>query len=288
MEMFYFLAENSVRIWERLGWAKEKKIRISETTITENILFDFWFANKHFDMPIEIYEAKNEKAEGNDLEIYVETEKGYLLFACQAKKIQARDKYSSIPHKGRGGSQVDLLLSFAKRKRGLACYLFYNFSNNLDVFDIEQETQADINNFGCTIASAACVKDNFYSDEVSLKNPRWKIPTFFDLHPNMAVPLHWAVSNMLNDTQSSILSYLGFRNVDNCKYYTREELEEDERWKYIRELGQIGRIGPDPRDKAAFKIQADESNAFRPKYRLLISKQQEDNVPNKRSITKLT
>jgi hypothetical protein len=64
------------------------------------------------DNSIQIYESRNESANGNDLEVYIEIEYNkYIYLAIQAKRLYIKSqKYKAISHKVNKTYQIDLLL----------------------------------------------------------------------------------------------------------------------------------------------------------------------------------
>jgi hypothetical protein len=67
-DLYSFLQLYSVQTWNKIGFVRRKKgLKISETTITQNLIFDFWQLAAASKLPVELYESKNEKANGNDL-----------------------------------------------------------------------------------------------------------------------------------------------------------------------------------------------------------------------------
>jgi len=105
---------------------------------------------------------KNEKADGNDLEIFVETRNGYVYFPCQAKIIKDKDKYTNIAYK----AQIDLLINHAHEKKGIPAYLLYNYTKDYNRLNkMERSGWNDIECFGLSLANAISIKDNFYITE---------------------------------------------------------------------------------------------------------------------------
>jgi hypothetical protein len=155
----------SVQIWNKIGFVRNRKgLKISETTITQNLIFDFWQLAAASKLPVEIYESRNEKANGNDLEIFVETSKGFISFPCQAKIIQKNNHYNSIHHRNKNNSvyQIDMLIEYADRNRGIPIYLLYNYCNNFKHCQkVEELTGYEIENYGCSIVNANFIKENF-------------------------------------------------------------------------------------------------------------------------------
>lgn len=170
----------SFETWDRLGFSERVGSTLSEPTITENLLYEIQkYKDKHHDRSIHIYEAKNEKTNGNDLEVYMEIAKNeYLFLAIQAKKLHIKEqKYKYISHKVSGNLQIDLLINYASKKHGVPLYLFYNYSPNLAVKNNKK--------YGCSFACAHHIKNN-YSPNTSKKS--WSIPTFNNLHTKHAIP----------------------------------------------------------------------------------------------------
>lgn len=160
-------------VWDRMKFASETNSKISETTLTENLLFMInKYRSNSKDKSIRIYESKDEKANGNDLEIYLEISKNkYILLVIQAKKLYTKEqKYKAINHKIGANYQIDLLENYANSKNGLPLYLLYNFSPNC-IFKNKKH-------FGCTLIDALQIKKDYYPKS----SMHWKIPSFNDLH----------------------------------------------------------------------------------------------------------
>jgi hypothetical protein len=229
-------------VWDRMKFALETNSKISETTLTENLLF---IINKYRirsgDNSVRIYESKDEKTNGNDLEIYLEIAKNkYILLAVQAKKLYTKEqKYKAINHKIDADFQIDLLLHYANSKKGLALYLLYNYAPDC--------THANKEHFGCTLIEALYIKDIYYPKT----KKRWKIPTFNDLHrcnhklyvywfkfirpyftfSRYAVPWHLLASNRCF---KSYVDYYNANNSQPLKEYRQNEIIGDE-WIEVKE-----------------------------------------------------
>ncbi|MBV5335244.1 MAG: hypothetical protein JZU49_05505, partial [Sulfuricurvum sp.] len=77
--------EIATNIWDRIPFSYQWGFKYSEVTITENLLFDIHRFANNSSMVINIYEAKNEKANGNDLELCLEVQPDkYIVFVIQA------------------------------------------------------------------------------------------------------------------------------------------------------------------------------------------------------------
>lgn len=59
----------ALSVWERIKFTHtHKNLKIYETTITQNLLFDINFVKSLYTrLPISIYEARNENTNGNDI-----------------------------------------------------------------------------------------------------------------------------------------------------------------------------------------------------------------------------
>ena len=67
---------------------------MNEVTITQNLVREFWVDSRVFDLPIRIFESRNEKANGNDLEVLIETNLGYVMLPIQVKIIKENEEHA--------------------------------------------------------------------------------------------------------------------------------------------------------------------------------------------------
>ncbi len=264
-----------VQTWNKIGFARNRKgLKINETTITQNLVFDFWLLAAESNLPIELYESKNEKANGNDLEIIVETDKGFLLFPCQAKIIQKNNSYSTIHHKNKSRSayQMDMLLNYANRNKGIPIYLFYNiYSNYKRCYQIEEEVGFPLDYFGCSIISTNYLKENF---PVKKKNEKGKtvIPSFEDLHPFIALAIHDFFKDVQARDINQLLNFIGHSQND-IHYYTEAELQNDKLWKDMAPLPAIGFIIDEEKHKTLLNLLGNKViPVFNPRFRIIITK----------------
>ena len=271
-------------VWDRMKFASETSSKISETTLTENLLF---MINKYRisakDNSIRIYESKDEKANGNDLEIYLEISKNrYILLVIQAKKLYIKEqKYKAINHKINGIYQINLLEDYANRKNGLALYLLYNFSPNC-IFKNKEH-------FGCTLIETSFIKKNYYP---KISTGHWKIPSFNKLHKcyaslgfknscfhflEYAVPWHFLANNKyLKDK----VHYYN-KNTQQLKEYTEDEIVDHKIDEWIE-------IGPEKVSDECIEVEkynVSEKNSdyeekfqkrFKPKFKMLIGLEKDD------------
>jgi hypothetical protein len=118
----------SASVWGRIGFCRlVAKMNVYETSITQELVYQFWQLARHFKLPIELFQSKDEKANGNDLEIGIQTKHGYFRVPCQAKIVGKNSRYAAFLHKVRGVYQLDALLAYGRKVRGLPLYLMYNF-----------------------------------------------------------------------------------------------------------------------------------------------------------------
>lgn len=266
-----WLKSYSAHTWSRLAFAyhHHRRLRLHETTITQMLVFDFWCSARSTKLPIEIYESRDEKSNGDDLEIVLETAKGYLLMPCQAKAIQTGNQYSSIPHEVRGKQQIDLLLDYARKVKGYPVYMFYNYcSNNTVNRIIEGISGIDIDEYGCSMISADYLKDHYYVSTGKERKLGWEIPTFKDLHINEGIPFH----NFICSNESIIESILNSKYTkqgEGLAFYSKEDITEAKMWKNLTPPPSLSGIQID----ASTQNLIDESiyAEFNPKFRIVLS-----------------
>lgn len=236
--------EISSSIWDRIPFSYNIGFRYSEVTITENLLFDIHKFNvNNPTLKINIYEAKNEKANGNDLELCLEIEPNkYVILVIQAKKLYfTTQKYRSISHKVNGTYQIDLLEDYAKRQKAIPLYMFYNYAP-----DFKNKNKKY---YGCTLVFSQFIRKHYYLKASSFS---WKIPTFDELHQNHhAVPLHTLALSGLQIKKTIDKCY------KNYNVYTKDELIDNKRWVEIF----------DKNNQDFSKYISDE---FEPKYRVIL------------------
>ncbi|MEO7214956.1 hypothetical protein [Mucilaginibacter sp.] len=264
-----FLYEYASRVWHRIHFARERNQRISETTVTENLIFDFWYKNKNGNAAIEIYEAKDEKRHGNDLEIFIETRRGYLLMACQAKILNKQNKYPNISHKVGDIYQIDLLLEYAKNKGGLASYLFYNYTFDHDTLDrLEATGKYKHAQFGLTACNAELIKLKFFKPGANaLGKQRVKIPKFEDIHPLHGFPLPEMIRILRDETALDTIEELANYIDIPITYYAKKEITGDYHWEPLVAPSKIS--GITARTKT-FSPQNQLKPGFNPKYRIVL------------------
>lgn len=234
----------SSSIWDRIPFSYNIGFRYSEVTITENLLFDIHKFNvNNPTLKINIYEAKNEKANGNDLELCLEIEPNkYVILVIQAKKLYfTTQKYRSISHKVNGTYQIDLLEDYAKRQKAIPLYMLYNYAP-----DFKNKNKKY---YGCTLAFSQFIREHYY---LKVSPVRWKIPTFDELHQeHYTIPLYALSLNGLK-IKKTIDKYCKDYDI-----YTKNELIANNRWIEIF-------------DKNNKDFSTYTSDEFEPKYRVIL------------------
>ena len=196
IELSTLLRNLSCETWERIGFSRNRSgLKIFETTVTQNLIF-----NIHRQKPDNfiIYEAIDEKTNGNDIELFVETKEGFLFLAIQSKIIYKTEKYPQMEH----GNQLDNLMNYALLRGGISFYLLYNYSKDFMFKDAVCGIPCNEKDFGCTLIGADYLSRNYATKKTNKHGEKkWLIPSFSDLHPQYAIP--WFI----------LTSY--FRNIDN-------------------------------------------------------------------------
>jgi hypothetical protein len=262
-----FLEEYSRKTWDRIRFTRKLRGRISETTITENLLFDFWNQAAYNKLPIIIYEAKNEKANGNDLEIFIETPNGYLLVVCQAKIVNVKGKYASLFHKSGGELQLNLLIRYAEKFGAYPAYLFYN---HLPFFLQSSLFQAitDERTYGITVAGA--VPLYMMMDIFKIFGKSMRVPSFNDFHPHLATPLPRFICDLLSGRTDPGSFDLRLAKIQ-VRYYEDEDVRDEENWRRVLPPAQIGFVDL---KKEGGRIEPErllDNGSFNPKYRIVFS-----------------
>lgn len=264
-----FLKLSAVQVWNRIEFVRDRKyLRLNETTLTQNLLFDFWQLAKGTNLPIELYEAKNEKANGNDLEIFVETHEGFLFFPCQAKIIRNNNRYISLHHGNKSNAtyQMDLLTDYAKLNSGQPIYLLYNHYSDLQKsIDMEEQVGFPLEFFGCSIVSAHYLKQHFPPEPVVGKSRR-VVPSFQDLHPHPAIPLHEFVSAIQTGGEQDIKFFL---EKGKPYYFSRSEMLADSNWRNLNPVPAIGFITDEQQVRNKKTPGELDFPGFKPGYRLV-------------------
>ena len=227
---FFQLQSNYV--WQRIGFARKTNLRISETTITEELLYHFYQYVETFSVPIRVFESIEEYRNGSDLEILIAAGKGYILLACQAKISYKNGRYKSFFHKVGGKRQLDLLRAYALKHGGVGLYLLYNFLPSV-LMCKEIEAIKNIEDQGITQVAADDIHDWIAGFDALKK--KVKVPGFNEFHPKFATPLHELICELLKDSEAHLEKFPeGY--YSKRKFYSEYEVRSDEAWRETTEL----------------------------------------------------
>ena len=273
----------STKVWNRLHFSYNvASLSCNETTLTENLLFEFYRLGKEYSQSIQLYESKDERINGSDMELFVECQEGFVCMPIQAKRLYPSGKYEKIKYKNSEHYQIDALLEYSKKVKGLPLYLFYNYNYHNTLFEFLNETIPkhyfyldDIDSnifasfpyelFGCTIADAS--KTCELISEIDSK-----IPKFDTLHCGTAVPLY-----MLGELACGFIDLDHFQALihhkSKLKYYPKSFVENEGFWRNITPPTMLGGL-PNERETIQ-SIPVELLNDFQPKYRLVLYKTEE-------------
>lgn len=79
----------SIETWKRMEHAYLKRgMKVFETTITQNLIFTINAFNEQYNLNIDIFEAADERTNGNDFELIIRfpNEECRILCSCTIKK----------------------------------------------------------------------------------------------------------------------------------------------------------------------------------------------------------
>jgi len=190
-----FLLNQSVKAWNMIKFYRDRNDRISETTITEQLIYEIESGIDDHKYPIRLFESRKENVNGNDLEIFINTANGYVLLPCQSKITNREYKYEKFWHTVNESRQISLLCNYAKSFGGIPAYLLYNY--------IPLEAQSDAfkkithqERYGITFTEATPFLHVMKG--MQLSGTPLKPPTFNSLHPHPAKPLHMVVCDLIN------------------------------------------------------------------------------------------
>lgn len=264
-ELSDLLKAFSQRTWRRLGFCQRyKEVKTYEITITQNLIFDLLeFAQLTENPKLRLLEARDESANGNDIEVFVQHGDGYILFPTQAKSLYPSGKYEKINHQSGGKFQLHALLEYAIKRQGIPLYLFYNYYPHWkDVAAWEDALGFGHDCFGCSLVNAHLIAGRYFDDASVL----WSIPGFLDLHPQPAMPLF----QLVDVEQVKILWENSKKHVPELALYTDKEVFDKRYW--------IDRTPPPaisglPKEVHFFQgVVEFDVPEFKPKFRMILSK----------------
>ena len=246
-ELFKLLA---IETWKRIEYAYIKdRIKVYETTLTQNLIFSINAYNDQYGLNIEIFEAINENANGNDLELIIRYPGEGLEFYApvQAKKVYKNGRYLSMDH----GDQIESLLKYAEGTKSEPFYLLYNYTPSPLKPSVTLTSPNALT--GCTLISAHHLFNNYYNARLRRKadgstEAAWIIPNFFDLNPSPAFAWHEIVcpgkavelQGILKEKQIRKASETSTALVPlsqfNRSFYPINTFQKDSGWINIKDL----------------------------------------------------
>lgn len=279
-----WVAYFSALTWEAYSFPhKSPALPTYETETTNRLVKELFKAILEYPLPIRIFQAKNEKVNGNDLELVLPTKKGmYIRFFCQAKRIEfdknnPNGKYNlSRTQRNNKTEQIERLLRYGEKNndlpiKGFPIYMFYNYSEE----NIKLDKCANGNKelYGCTLTSA------HYLASMYLVNGKMKTANFKELHPP-SKPLVILSEMVETDFIKSLGSKFG--KITNLKEYpckplsyTEKELYNEGFWDEIfpRFDEDDSRRSQTDQELERFKklLKADNYDTFSPAYRIVFT-----------------
>ncbi|MCB4762703.1 MAG: hypothetical protein LGB78_02140 [Sulfurovum sp.] len=242
--------------WDRIGFARSRAgFRIFETTITQNILFELKkFSESSGNNSIELFEARDEKRNGNDIDLFVQYGDGdrYIFFPLQAKILYSNTKYSKMEH----GNQILDLIDYATKADGIPMYLLYNHTSDIS-----------LKKYGCSVVSAIHLRDHYADKRTYKGTKKWKIPTFDDLHPSYAEPWQEFFCIFLNIVSSKSIPpdnglFSRLEAIETIQTYQKDTLLDDTEWMTMK-----------GNSKNSQTIKDEHIQGFAPAYRIILSKE---------------
>lgn len=288
MNITDWLKAISINTWNRLDFVfKLSKSKCSETTLTENLLFEFYTLGSNFQGSVQFFVSNDERISGSDLELFVELKKGFVCFPIQAKRLYPSGNYEKLNYMSNGVLQISKLLDYSEKMKGVPLYLLYNYPYNESVYEIlnnsipnhyptESNSGADIFDgyeyeiFGCTIANGSRVLQEFFGTTPNTKS-------FINFHNGLAIPLY-----LIGELARAKIDFdyfqslLGYKN--EVKYYDRDEVENYKSWTNFTPMPGIGDISRSIKI-SEFKHDFD-FESFEPKFRIVLYSNEELERPN--------
>jgi hypothetical protein len=250
--------------WSRIAFTwQNNRGKLFETTLTQDLIFWLYQMGHYTDLPFELWESQDETANGNDLELAVQTPNGYLLFPCQAKKITPLHKYPKLNHSVNGVQQIYSLLKYSHNNNGMGIYLFYNCCQDRNHTSKHWHGDFDkISSYGCSVVPADFLNDTYLTDI------RWKIPTFQELHPKAGVPFHQFIEELITNSAFSNKLWDYYYKDASMSYFSYEDLYNPEKWNNLTPPPRISGI---PAEKTLAGTKITQAIEFKPKFRIVIN-----------------
>lgn len=257
----------SMSFWRRIHFARNIKgrLRVSETSLTEELVYQFYLMAKGKTLPVKIFQSTHEKVKGSDIEILLELDGIVVKFPCQSKIIYATRRYGALYHQVGNQLQIDLLIHYAKKIGGYPIYMFYNYDDQM-TSELLQITEGIEQFWGCSIGSANEIKNNFFTGRTSP-------PMFHDMHPRTCWPFYQLFQFLnANGAVENIASILNGFDLASLRKYTIDEILDDPEFTDLTSPEALGFI--DHFEKASLRVEEKkikEQIEFNPQFRILIT-----------------
>lgn len=270
----------SSSVWYRISFCRRNSnsLRIFETTITQDLLFDFCHLSS-VNEKIVMLESGDELTNGNDLEMFISIRKNrYIRFPVQAKIVYKDERYRKMNrhYKNNPKFQIDRLLNYASKIKSIPLYFLYSESEKINPDSIARHYDGNnikFQHFGVSVVHAFYIKHNYFSED------RIQIPTFSQIIPMHSLTLmeflcFKEIRNAYIGLKSSQLMVRLLSNYPSnlfegkldsfeqkYKIYNREEV--------VKEIGWINILDKSERIEHFNKLNKVEKK-FSPRYRIII------------------
>jgi hypothetical protein len=258
----------SANFWDRIHFAHGSKgrLRVSETSLTEELVYQFYLMARAKTLPVKIFQSNHEKTNGSDLEILLELNGLVIKLPCQAKIVYATRRYQALFHKVGTNQQIDLLIRYANRIGGYPIYMFYNY-DGLVPKKLLKITNGVKQFWGCSIGSANEIKNKFFSG--SSKTP----PMFHDMHPGPGWPFYKLFEILNTNGANNVSTVLNGFDLNVLKKYSIDEIMNDQAFTDLTSPEALGYVSH--YDKVPFEIDdrslMTDQGYFNPRYRVLFT-----------------
>ena len=261
----------SCETWERIGFSRNRTgLKIFETTITQNIIFKI---HQHKLSNIIIYEAIDENTNGNDIELFIESNKGFLFLAIQSKILYKTEKYPKLEH----GNQLHDLMHYAHSKGGIPFYLLYNYSKNFFFNDSVCGIPCNEKDFGCTLIGAEYLSVNYAFKRKSKHGAKkWNIPSFSDLHPKYAIPWFILTSDSAHIEDCDVMlnrmfPYIRKDYSTQINMYSWDSISQSDDWYPLTLVTKYNEELTEPPELVYSTLENHNVNErFAPKFRIIL------------------
>jgi hypothetical protein len=221
-----------------------------------------------------LYESRDERTNGHDLEITVKQRDGWFTYWIQSKILYhsiRRKKmirlddgvYRQFPHRVGRHNQIDILLRRARAKKVIPLYLLYNFVSApipgpLPLFC---PLRIERSQYGCSIIGAHVLKEQFSDDAGKLQNN----VRFSELHPELALPWLVLVCWLPQYTLTKMRDLFQLPKNHIIRPSEEEPDTNQRQWVLLTRYASSER---------SYRVSSQKVIGFSPRYRMVIDTQQ--------------